>query len=79
MSQSDSPGASEADGGISKGVLRETTTKWESDFLFDYWDAVVMRLLEKEPRNIGYVVYVLKSELDVLLRNKKAGGSEVGV
>ena len=55
--------------------MRETTTEWESDFLFAYWDAVVMRLLEKEPRNIGYVVYVLKSELDVLLRNNKPGAA----
>ncbi len=52
--------------------MRETTTKWESDFLFAYWDAATMRLLEKEPRNIGYLVYVLKSELDTLLRNYKA-------
>lgn len=52
--------------------MRETTTKWESEFLFAYWDASVMRLLEKEPRNIGYLVYVLKSELDTLLRNYKA-------
>ena len=52
--------------------MRETTTEWESEFLFAYWDASVMRLLEKEPRNIGYLVYVLKSELDTLLRNYKA-------
>ena len=52
--------------------MRETTTKWESDFLFSYWDASVMRLLEKEPINIGYVVYVLKSELDTLLRTYNA-------
>ena len=52
--------------------MRETTTEWESDFLFAYWDASVMRLLEKEPRNIGYVVYVLKSELDTLLRTHNA-------
>ena len=52
--------------------MRETTTKWESEFLFAYWDASVMRLLEKEPRNIGYLVYVLKSELYTLLRNYKA-------
>jgi hypothetical protein len=52
--------------------MRETTTKWESDFLFAYWDASVMRLLEKEPRNIGYLVYVLKSELDTLLRTHNA-------
>ena len=55
--------------------MRETTTEWESEFLFAYWDASVMRLLEKEPRNIGYVVYVLKSELDTLLRNYKASKS----
>jgi hypothetical protein len=55
--------------------MRETTTKWESEFLFAYWDAATMRLLEKEPRNIGYVVYVLKSELDTLLRNYKASKS----
>lgn len=48
--------------------MRKTTTEWESDFLFAYWDASVMRLLEQEPRNIGYLVYVLKSELDTLLR-----------
>ena len=52
--------------------MRKTTTEWESEFLFAYWDASVMRLLEKEPRNIGYLVYVLKSELDTLLRNYKA-------
>lgn len=52
--------------------MRETTTEWESEFLFAYWDASVMRLLEKEPRNIGYLVYVLKSELDTLLRTYNA-------
>lgn len=58
--------------------MRETTTEWESEFLFAYWDASVMRLLEKEPRNIGYLVYVLKSELDTLLRNYKAAKSPKG-
>ena len=58
--------------------MRETTTEWESEFLFAYWDASVMRLLEKEPRNIGYLVYVLKSELDTLLRNYKAAKSTKG-
>lgn len=52
--------------------MRKTTTDWESEFLFAYWDASVMRLLENEPKNIGYLVYVLKSELDTLLRTYNA-------
>lgn len=52
--------------------MRKTTAEWESEFLFAYWDASVMRLLEKEPQNIGYLVYVLKSELDTLLRTYNA-------
>ena len=48
--------------------MRQTTTDWESEFFFALWDAVVMRCLEKEPRNIGYLAYLIRSELDVLLR-----------
>ena len=28
-----------------------------------------MRCLEQEPRNIGYLAYLIRSELDVLIRD----------
>ena len=49
--------------------MRETTTDWESQFFFALWDRVVMRCLEQEPRNIGYLAYLIRSELDVLIRD----------
>lgn len=48
--------------------MRKTTTEWESEFFFALWDNTVMRVLEKEPRNIGYLAYVIRSELDALCR-----------
>ena len=48
--------------------MRETTTDWESEFFFALWDGAVMRVLEKEPKNIGYLAYVIRSELDTLCR-----------
>ena len=52
--------------------MREVTEEWESEFFFALWDAVVMRALEGEPRNIGYLSYLVRSELDVLLRVYKS-------
>ena len=52
--------------------MRKVTEKWESDFFFALWDAVVMRALEGEPRNVGYLGYLVRSELDVLLRVYKS-------
>ena len=49
--------------------MRQTTSEWESEFLFALWDNVVMKLLESEARNKGYVVYVIRSETDALVRN----------
>ena len=51
--------------------MRETTTEWEAEFFFALWDAATMRVLEKEPRNIGYLAYVIRSELDALCRSKR--------
>lgn len=63
--------------------MRQTTTEWESEFFFALWDGAVMRVLEKEPRNIGYLAYVIRSELDVLCRtwrdrNQSASSSAEG-
>ena len=52
--------------------MRKTTTEWEAEFLFALWDNVTMKLLEKDPRNRGYLVYVIRSELDALIRNYNA-------
>lgn len=49
--------------------MRKTTTEWESQFFFALWDRVVMRALESEPRNIGYCAYLIRSELDGLIRD----------
>lgn len=49
-------------------AMRKTTTEWESEFFFALWDSSVMRVLEKEPRNIGYLAYIIRSELDALCR-----------
>ena len=54
--------------GYPSSPMRETTTEWESEFFFALWDNTVMRVLEKEPKNIGYLAYVIRSELDVLCR-----------
>ena len=51
--------------------MRQTTSEWESEFLFALWDNVVAKLLESEARNKGYVVYVIRSEMDALVRNFK--------
>jgi hypothetical protein len=58
--------------------MRQVTEKWESDFFFALWDAVVMRALESEPRNIGYCAYLVRSELDVLLRVYKSRAQAKG-
>ena len=52
-------------------MARKTTTEAESEFLFALWDGVVVRILEKEETNRGFLSYVIKSELDILLRTYK--------
>ena len=56
--------------------MRKSTTEWESQFLFALWDQSIMRVLEHEPRNIGFLRYVINSELDVLCRNWKTQQSQ---
>lgn len=47
---------------------RDTTNRWESDFLFDVFDRTIVSLLQSEPRNLRHVAAVLKQETDAVLR-----------
>ena len=43
---------------------RETTTKWESDFLFYVWDQTVTKQLASPPSSIRELAALLKKETD---------------
>lgn len=48
--------------------MRDTTNKWESDFLFDVFDRTAIELLQQEPRTVRHVARVIREQTEAALR-----------